>query len=97
MAKVLFLPSNREIEIRGEPSLLELALKNKINLEHSCGGSGSCGTCHVFVTSKAGPLAERSDVEAAMALDRGFSTEERLACQLDPVDQMIVRVPDYTD
>lgn len=95
MAKILFLPANRLIEINGEPSVLELALKHKIKLEHSCGGSGSCGTCHVFVSTDLGPLAERNDVEAAMAEDRKFSVNERLACQLEPADRMTVRVPEY--
>ncbi len=97
MAKARFLPANRDLEILGEPSVLALALKHKIEIEHSCGGSGSCGTCHVFVTCTKENLAERNDVEAAMALDRGFKADERLACQIDPVDGLVIRVPDYFD
>jgi 2Fe-2S ferredoxin len=30
-------------------SLLEVALKNNINLHHNCGGVCACSTCHVYV------------------------------------------------
>ena len=30
-------------------SLLEVALKNDINLHHNCGGVCACSTCHLYV------------------------------------------------
>ena len=34
----------------GKPgSLLDIALANDIHLEHNCGGSCACTTCHVIV------------------------------------------------
>jgi 2Fe-2S ferredoxin len=93
MPKILFLPADKYVEIRGEPSVLDLALKNKIPLDHSCGGSGSCGTCRVFIEG-GGPVGARNDIEAAMAEDRQFTDFERLACQIEPVDGLVVRTPE---
>ncbi len=100
MGCVYFLPSEIECTIKNEQSVLELALKHKIDLDHSCGGSGSCGTCRVFLSWRkiagAQPVdPPRGDVEAAMAEDRSFEPHERLACQIEPVDGMIITVPEY--
>jgi ferredoxin, 2Fe-2S len=90
MAKIIFLPTQKEVELRGEENLLLLALRNRIPIATSCGGSGSCGTCRVTV--KCGQV--RNDVEQAMADDRGFAPDERLACQIEPEDGMVVTVID---
>ena len=57
--KVTFLPLNKTVEVddskypladHGKPgSLLDIALANEIHLEHNCGGSCACTTCHVIV------------------------------------------------
>ena len=57
--KVTFLPLNKTVEVddekypladHGKPgSLLDIALANDIHLEHNCGGSCACTTCHVIV------------------------------------------------
>ncbi|MGH7396482.1 MAG: 2Fe-2S iron-sulfur cluster-binding protein, partial [Candidatus Rokuibacteriota bacterium] len=57
--RVTFLPLNTTVEVddstypladHGRPgSLLDIALANRIHLEHNCGGSCACTTCHVIV------------------------------------------------
>ncbi len=42
------LPSNRDFEARGDEPVLTAALRQHLNLPHSCKG-GSCGTCRVRV------------------------------------------------
>lgn len=63
-------------------SLLELALDNKIVLEHVCGGMCACSTCHVFVGEGQEFLEEISRRELHF-LERvvGKSTDSRLSCQ----------------
>ena len=66
--KVTFLPLNRTVEVddgkypladHGRPgSLLDIALANDIHLEHNCGGSCACTTCHVIVREGAENLSE---------------------------------------
>ena len=57
--KVTFLPMNVTVEVddakypladHGRPgSLLDIALAHNVHLEHNCGGSCACTTCHVVV------------------------------------------------
>jgi len=77
-------------------TVLEAALKNKIELNHSCGGMGTCGTCRVRILSSLeslGPLEPRNEIEIEMANDRGFAENERLACQLAIVNGLKFRIP----
>ena len=91
---VKFLPSERTVVAQHEVSLLDLALKHKIPIDHSCGGSGSCGTCRVVIVSKADSLGPMNFIEEAMAKARGFASDERLSCQIEPIDGLEVLVPE---
>ena len=42
--RLTFLPENRTVSFTTEANVLDVALKNKIELSHSCGGMGSCTT-----------------------------------------------------
>jgi len=48
--KVRVLPSRREFEAHGDEPVLSAALRQHLNLPHSCKG-GSCGTCRVRLLS----------------------------------------------
>lgn len=37
------------VGVESGQTLLEIALANGIQLNHNCGGIGSCTTCHVYV------------------------------------------------
>jgi 2Fe-2S ferredoxin len=75
---------DREITVLGVKgeSILETAMDNGINIEHSCGGVCACSTCHVYLNKGEGSVSEAQDdeldrVEEAPALQRN----SRLACQ----------------
>lgn len=77
---------------QAEQTILELALKNGVGMDHSCGGNGTCGTCRVFIEVPSGStLPVREELELEMAEDRGFQENERLACQTIAQAGMIVR------
>jgi len=63
-------------------SLLEVALKNDIELHHNCGGVCACSTCHLYVVGGAEFLEELSDREEDF-IDRAVSPKlnSRLGCQ----------------
>lgn len=63
-------------------SLLELALKNDIELHHNCGGVCACTTCHLYVEKGMEFLEELSDREEDF-IDRAVSPKlnSRLGCQ----------------
>lgn len=90
---IRFLPWDKACVLKGELTLLELALRNRVPIGHSCGGMGSCATCRVIVVGSNVALPERGEVEQEMADMRQFRPEERLACQLPPIPGLVVEVP----
>ncbi len=96
-SKVFFKVPGRKaavaVEFTGRPSVLELALSQQLPLESSCGGMGTCTTCRVIVQSDLDKLPPRNEVEAEMALERDFHSNERLSCQLDAYDGLQVEIP----
>lgn len=91
---ISFLPGNRDVPVsQKDQSVLDVALRVKVPLNHTCGGNGTCGTCRVFIVRGLEKLGPRNEIEAEMAEDRAFMESERLACQIDPVDGLVVEVP----
>lgn len=95
---ILFQPMDKRCPIEGAESVLDVALKNGIDLGHSCGGMGSCTTCRICVEFSPQALPPRTDLEQDIAEMRSFQDEERLACQLPPSEGLVVRIPTvFTD
>lgn len=95
LGHVTFLPSEKVVPLDAKSlrrSLLELAIRHKVPIANVCGGGASCGTCRIFV--KQGVVEPRQEPEQAMADDRSFAENERLACQISPVDGLIVEIQD---
>ncbi len=87
-------------DVEDGQSLLEVALKNDINLHHNCGGVCACSTCHVYVEMGDGFLEELNDREEDF-IDRAISPRinSRLSCQciLQPGDgEIVVTLPDQS-
>ncbi len=81
-------------------SLLELALKNDIELHHNCGGVCACTTCHLYVEKGMEFIDELSDREEDF-IDRAANPRlnSRLGCQsllLDGSGEIEVTLPDQT-
>lgn len=91
---ITFLPQNKNVSLsHAECSPLESAIKAGIEISHSCGGHGTCGTCLVVVEEGLQSLPERNEIEKEMAEDRGFLASERLCCQLELTQNIVLRVP----
>jgi 2Fe-2S ferredoxin len=102
--KVTFLPQNVTVEVddaefplgdHGKPgSLLDIALKHGIALEHNCGGNCACTTCHVIVRSGADNLSEMDECEEDK-LDQapGLTPYSRLGCQAVVQGDVVVEIP----
>ena len=104
MPKVTFVfqDGNRlEIEAPTGLSLLEIAHKNKIDLEGACEGSLACSTCHVIVDPEDYErLAEPTeDEEDMLDLAFGLTHTSRLGCQIiltEELDGLTVLLPPAT-
>lgn len=81
------------IQAENQSSVLELALDHGLQIEHSCGGFATCGTCRVFVEKSVEKMPPREGLELEMAEDRGFADNERLCCQMVPMDGLVLTVP----
>jgi ferredoxin, 2Fe-2S len=102
--KVTFLPLNKTVEVddakypladHGKPgSLLDIALAHDIHLEHNCGGSCACTTCHVIVRDGADNLSEmEADEEDRLDMAEGLTIRSRLGCQAIVRGDVVVEIP----
>jgi ferredoxin, 2Fe-2S len=91
--KVFIENTNENVLVSQGMPLLDGLLEAKVKINHSCGGSGSCGTCRIKITSDITILPARNFIESEMAKDRKFSDDERLACQLEPMTDISINIP----
>ncbi len=104
MPKVTFVCQDGgrlEIDAPTGLSLLEIAHKNKIDLEGACEGSLACSTCHVIVDPEDYErLAEPTeDEEDMLDLAFGLTHTSRLGCQIiltEELDGLTVSLPPAT-
>ena len=87
-------------DVEPDQSILEIALKNDIDLHHNCGGVCACSTCHVYVEAGEDSLPEITDREEDF-IDRAVNPRlnSRLGCQCvleDGEGEIIVKLPDQT-
>jgi 2Fe-2S ferredoxin len=78
-------------------SFLDVAMNFGIPLEHACGGSCACTTCHLFIREGEANLSEPQDNE----LDRldtawDLRTSSRLGCQAVIKGDVVAEFPLYT-
>lgn len=104
MPKIVFLPHEElcpegaVVEAAEGETVLDVALKNKIDIEHACEKSCACTTCHVVVREGFDSLEESDELEDDM-LDKawGLEPESRLGCQAKVADEdLVVEIPKYT-
>lgn len=86
--------------IEPDQSILEVALKNDIELHHNCGGVCACSTCHLYVEQGEDSLEELSDKEEDF-IDRAINPKlsSRLGCQCvlhKGSGDIVVTLPDQT-
>src|SRR5687767_7994691 len=78
-------------------SFLDVAMNFGIHLEHACGGSCACTTCHLYIRQGDENLSEPEEKE----LDRldtawDLRTNSRLGCQAVIKGDVVVEFPMYT-
>jgi len=81
----------------GKPeSVLDVAMNFGIQLDHACGGSCACTTCHVVVKAGDDNLSAPEDDE----LDRldmapGLTLHSRLGCQAVVIGDVTLEIPQW--
>lgn len=104
MPQVIFLPhedlcpDGAVVEAEKGQSVLDVALKNDISVEHACEKVCACTTCHVIIREGFDSLNESDELEDDM-LDKawGLEAESRLGCQAIIADEdLVVEIPKYS-
>ncbi|MEI6860601.1 MAG: ISC system 2Fe-2S type ferredoxin [Shewanella sp.] len=104
MPQIVFLPHEElcpdgaVVEANVGETVLNVALRNGINIEHACEKVCACTTCHVIVREGFDDLEEGDELEDDM-LDKawGLEPESRLSCQIKVPDcDLVVDIPKYT-
>lgn len=106
--RITFLPANRTIDVdprelskdsHGQPgSILDIALRHGIDIDHACGGVCACSTCHVIVREGLSACGQPGDEEEDRLDDAyGLTPQSRLACQCVPDGSadVVVEVPGW--
>jgi 2Fe-2S ferredoxin len=79
-------------------SLLDIALGNGIEIEHTCGGVCACSTCHSIVKKGLDSCNEATeDEEDQLEEAPGLTYQSRLSCQCVPngTEDLIVEIPSW--
>ena len=109
MPKVTFIKDGKETTVEFEhgkmpfeghglpESFLDVAMNHGIPLEHACGGSCACTTCHLIIRKGMENLSEMEDNEADR-LDTAWelTTSSRLGCQAVIKGDVVAEFPMYT-
>src|SRR5450631_3759773 len=101
MPKMIFVERDggrREVDAPLGLSVLEIAHKNRIDIEGACEGSLACSTCHVVVDPEWYELLKEAseDEEDMLDLAFGLTATSRLGCQIiitEELDGLTVRLP----
>lgn len=104
MPQIIFLPNEdlcpdgAVVEAEKGESVLDVALKNHIHVEHACEKVCACTTCHMIIREGFDSLPESDELEDDQ-LDKawGLEPESRLGCQAIIQDEdLVVELPKYT-
>ena len=104
MPKITFMPhkdlcpDGLVIEAEEGLSICDIAIQNKIDIEHACEKSCACTTCHIYIRQGLESLEESTEDEDDM-LDKawGLDPDSRLSCQtVIGKSDLVVEIPKYT-
>jgi ferredoxin, 2Fe-2S len=104
MPRMVFIErdgTRREVDAPLGLSVLEIAHKNRIDIEGACEGSLACSTCHVVVDPEWYELLKEAseDEEDMLDLAFGLTATSRLGCQIiitEELDGLTVHLPAST-
>ncbi len=104
MPQIIFLPNpdlcpdGAVVEAEVGETVLDVALRSDIGVEHACEKVCACTTCHMIIREGFDSLEESDELEDDM-LDKawGLEPDSRLGCQAIVADEnLVVEIPKYT-
>lgn len=104
MPKIIVLPHEElcpdgaVLDAETGETVLNVILKNDIDLEHACEKVCACTTCHVILREGFDSVEESDELEDDL-LDKawGLEPDSRLSCQVKVAEEdLVVDIPKYT-
>ena len=86
LTETFFQPEvNLEIGVKSSNPVTLLAIfnANKVSINQSCGGNGTCGTCRVEIVHNSDLIQPPSDYERESIQELALKSSERLSCQTE--------------
>jgi len=83
-------PGGRSVKAAIGSTLLEISRQAQIPHASVCGGRGRCSTCRVRILAGIDFLPVAGEEEVALLKRIGAPPDVRLACQLRPIDDLVV-------
>lgn len=94
MPKLTFLPAGLVIEVPAGTTVFEAARAADVIIPSQCGGMCACALCKVRVVEGERGIPPMRDNEKSHLGNVFFITKERLSCQLQVLDDLVVEVPE---
>lgn len=94
MPKLTFLPAGLVIEVPAGTTVFEAARAADVIIPSQCGGMCACALCKVRVIEGERGISPMRDNERSHLGNVFFITKERLSCQLQVLDDLVVEVPE---
>lgn len=89
----MILNSNQQIKVKSGQSILDALKSSKVEINHECGGNGTCTTCLIITHSDEISFSPRTEIELERSEERNFKTNERLSCQTYLLQSAVIEIP----
>ena len=93
-----FNGTEHSVEAEAGQSVMQAAKDGMVpGIDADCGGSCACGTCHVELANGWHEKFAAPEAMEESLLDLQSERQEgsRLACQVEVLDGMVVKIPEY--
>lgn len=86
------IPKHQILNMNSDQFILDALIASNIDINHSCGGMGTCGTCQIEVVEKLDKLPPKNDLETLVSEDRQWPNNFRLSCQICAVPGLKIKI-----
>jgi len=83
----------RSVTFESGETFLEAIKRAEVEIDNSCGGMGSCGTCRVDIVAGGERFLAPGQLETEIFQDQKWKENRRLSCQNLAVTGVTLKIP----
>jgi uncharacterized 2Fe-2S/4Fe-4S cluster protein (DUF4445 family) len=91
---VRFIPDGKKIVVIEGTSILDAAIKAKVDISSICGGRGYCGKCQVIITDEQQSIVAISTDESNQLGQEKIALGYRIACKAKINNDTTIKIPE---